>query len=81
LVKSTAWVIYKVQGKVALGVLGHILTIFIFELSNYHVHKCSPQLPIDVEVFERREQLKKSGLGKVVTETPRLINIHCEIGE
>ena len=26
---------------------------------------CKLQLPIDVELFERREQLKKSGLGKV----------------
>ena len=28
---------------------------------------CKLQLPIDVELFERREQLKKSGLGKVNT--------------
>jgi transcription factor SPN1 len=30
------------------------------------------QLPIDVEVYERREQLKKSGLGKVVMFLSRL---------
>jgi transcription factor SPN1 len=29
-------------------------------------------LPIDVEVYERREQLKKSGLGKVVMFLSRL---------
>jgi hypothetical protein len=31
------------------------------------------QLPIDVEVYERREQLKKSGLGKVVNYTLLLL--------
>jgi hypothetical protein len=34
------------------------------DLSILHL-LCGLQLPIDVELFERREQLKKSGLGKV----------------